>query len=117
MAGPRLTSLVDLLRCRADEHPARRAYVFLSERGVEQGALTFVELRDAALAVAARLAAQGERGDRALLLFPPGLEFMIAFFGCLQAGIVPVPLMLPRRNSAHDSSAAVLADCAPRFAL
>ena len=117
MAGPRLTSLVDLLRCRADEHPARRAYVFLSERGVEQGALTFVELRDAAHAVAARLAAQGERGDRALLLFPPGLEFMIAFFGCLQAGIVPVPLMLPRRNSAHDSSAAVIADCAPRFAL
>jgi acyl-CoA synthetase (AMP-forming)/AMP-acid ligase II len=109
--------MVDLLDRRADELPHKRAYVFLSERDVEQDALTFGELRQGAYAIAARLATGGERGDRALLLFPPGLEFMVAFFGCLRAGIIPVPLMLPRRNSSQDSSAAVIADCAPRFVL
>ena len=117
MSGPKLTSLVDLLRLRADEQPEKRAYVFLSERGVEQDGLTFAELQRRAQFLAARLAAEGGQGSRALLLFPPGLEFIIAFFGCLQAGVIPVPLMLPRRNSSRDSSAAVVADCGPRFAL
>jgi acyl-CoA synthetase (AMP-forming)/AMP-acid ligase II len=117
MPGPTLTSLVDLLRRRADEQPDDRAYVFLSERGIEQDALTFAELQAAAQTLAVRLAKEGERGSRALLLFPPGLEFLIGFFGCMQVGIIPVPLMLPRRNSLHDSSAAVVADCLPKFAL
>jgi acyl-CoA synthetase (AMP-forming)/AMP-acid ligase II len=72
MPGPTLTSLVDLLRYRADEQPSDRAYVFLSERGVEQDALTFAELQVAAQTLAVRLAREGDRGSRALLLFPPG---------------------------------------------
>src|SRR5262249_48593393 len=56
-------------------------------------------------------------GDRALLLFGPGLDFIIAYFGCLLAGVIAVPLMLPRRNSSLDSSASILADCSPRFAM
>src|SRR5262249_8563279 len=39
------------------------------------------------------------------------------YFGCLRASIVPVPMMLPRRNSSLDSSAPIIADCSPRFAI
>ncbi|OLB69255.1 MAG: fatty-acid--CoA ligase [Alphaproteobacteria bacterium 13_2_20CM_2_64_7] len=113
---PFFTSLVDLLRYRAAKQPNDRAYVLLSDQGQEESVLTFAELDQRASDVAARLA-HGQIGDRALLMFGPGLDFIIAYFGCLLAGVIAVPMMLPRRNSSLDSSASILADCSPRFAL
>src|SRR6202011_5427370 len=52
-----------------------------------------------------------------MLVFPPGLEFIVAFFGCLIARVIAVPMMMPRRNSARDSSAAIMANCEPVIAL
>jgi acyl-CoA synthetase (AMP-forming)/AMP-acid ligase II len=112
-----LRSLVALLARRAAEQADDRAYVFVSDRGTEETTLTFRQLRDAAGALAARLTAVAQPGDRAILVFPPGLEFMVAFFGCLMAGIIAVPMMMPRRNSARDASAAILANCTPAVAL
>jgi acyl-CoA synthetase (AMP-forming)/AMP-acid ligase II len=113
----RFSSLVALLTERAASQPDDRAYVFVSDRGAEEGALTYGELHDAARALAVRLLAMARPGDRAVLVIPPGLEFMAAFFGCLIAGIIAVPMMMPRRNSARDSSAAILANCEPALAL
>lgn len=110
-------SLVALLARRAVEQAGDRAYVFVSARGTEEAALTFRQLHDAAAAFAARLTAVARPGDRAILVFPPGIEFMVAFFGCLMAGVIAVPMMMPRRNSARDASAAILANCAPAVAL
>src|SRR5438128_11539318 len=110
-------SLVALLARRAADQGDDRAYVFVSDRGTEEAALSFRQLHDAASALASRLTAVARPGDRAILVFPPGIEFMVAFFGCLMAGIVAVPMMMPRRNSARDSSAAILANCAPAVAL
>jgi acyl-CoA synthetase (AMP-forming)/AMP-acid ligase II len=110
-------SLVALLARRAASQPDERAYVFLSDRGEEEAALTFRELHDAAHALAARLAETARPGDRAILVFPPGLEFLVAFFGCLIARVIAVPMMMPRRNSTRDSSAAILANCEPVLAL
>lgn len=112
-----LRSLVALLARRAAEQADDRAYVFVSDRGTEEAALTFRQLRETATALAARLIASAQPGDRAILVFPPGIEFMVAFFGCLMAGIIAVPMMMPRRNSARDSSAAILANCTPELAL
>jgi acyl-CoA synthetase (AMP-forming)/AMP-acid ligase II len=110
-------SLVALLARRAADQGDDRAYVFVSDRGTEEAALSFRQLHDSASALASRLTAVARPGDRAILVFPPGIEFMVAFFGCLMAGIVAVPMMMPRRNSARDSSAAILANCAPAVAL
>lgn len=110
-------SLVALLARRAAEQADDRAYVSVSDRGTEEAVLTFRKLHDAASALAARLTMAARPGDRAILVFPPGLEFMVAFFGCLIAGIIAVPMMMPRRNSARDASAAILANCAPALAL
>jgi acyl-CoA synthetase (AMP-forming)/AMP-acid ligase II len=110
-------SMVELLRARAAEQPDDRAYVFLSDRGGEEASLTFSELERRARALATQLADRGQRGERALLMFPPGLDFVVAFFGCLIAGMIAVPMMPPRRLGARDSSASIVADCTPRFAL
>lgn len=112
-----LRSLVAHLARRAAEQADDRAYVFVSDRGTEEASLTFRQLHDAAGALAARLTAAARPRDRAILVFPPGLEFLVAFFGCLMAGIIAVPMMLPRRNSARDASAAILANCTPALAL
>src|SRR5499433_939171 len=111
---PFFTSLVDLLRYRATKQPNDRAYVLLSDQGQEESVLTFAELDQRASDVATRLA-HGQIGDRALLLFGPGLDFIIAYFGCILAGMLPVPMMVPRRNSSLDSSTSIVGDCAPRF--
>jgi acyl-CoA synthetase (AMP-forming)/AMP-acid ligase II len=109
--------MVDLLRHRAREQAERRAYVYLSDQGREAAALTFAELEQRAAAIAYKLAQQGKPGERALLVCPPGLDFLVGFFGCLQAGVIAVPMMVPRRNSARDATDSIVADCAPRFAL
>ena len=111
------SSLVALLAKRAETQPDARAYIFLSDRGAEEAVLTFRELHDAARALAARLGEVTRPGDRAMLVFPPGLEFVVAFFGCLIAGVIAVPMMMPRRQSARDSSAAIMANCEPVIAL
>lgn len=110
-------SMVELLRARAAEQPDERAYVFLSGSGGEDASLTFSDLERRAGALAVQLVTRTQCGERALLMFPPGLDFIVALFGCLMAGIIAVPVMPPRRLGARDSSASIVADCTPRFAL
>ena len=111
------SSLVSLLAKRAEVQANDRAYIFLGDHGVEEAVLTFRQLHDAAHALAARLTGIAQPGDRAMLVFPPGLEFMVAFFGCLIARVIAVPMMMPRRQSARDFSAAIMANCEPAVAL
>ena len=103
------SSLVTLLRHRAAAQPDERAYVFLSDRGTQEATLTFGELWSAARAHASRLAASVEPGERALLVFPPGLEFLVAVSACQIVGVIAVPMMVPRRNSTRDASANIVA--------
>src|SRR5437868_6073405 len=116
-ARTEFSSLVDVLRYRATEQPNDPAYIFLPDRGAERPSLSFAELYARARAVAMRMAERGQKGDRAVLLFSPGLDFIVAFFACLLAGVIAVPMMVPRRASSRDASAAILADCSPRFAM
>jgi acyl-CoA synthetase (AMP-forming)/AMP-acid ligase II len=109
--------LVTLLVRHAETRPEDQAYIFLGDRGAEEAALNYRDLHDAANALAAQLREATNPGDRAVLVFPPGLEFIVAFFGCLIAGVIAVPMMPPRRHSARDSSAAIIADCDPAIML
>jgi acyl-CoA synthetase (AMP-forming)/AMP-acid ligase II len=90
-----VTTLVDLLRARALATPDRRAYAFLADGESESAALSWAECDARARAVGAALTEQGARGERILLLFPPGLDFVAAFFGCLYAGDWSLPLPRP----------------------
>ncbi|HYH46802.1 MAG TPA: fatty acyl-AMP ligase, partial [Thermoanaerobaculia bacterium] len=89
------TDLVDLLRRRARQPAGLPAYTFLRDGEVEEEALSFAALDERARAVAAALQGVAAPGERALLLFPAGLDFVAAFFGCLYAGVVAVPAYPP----------------------
>jgi acyl-CoA synthetase (AMP-forming)/AMP-acid ligase II len=111
------STLVELLRFRASEDADRIAYTFLLNGDVEEGHVTYGELDLRARAVAARLQALGARGERALLLYPPGLEYVAALFGCFYAGVTAVPAYPPRRNKTDPRLRSIVADCAPTLAL
>jgi acyl-CoA synthetase (AMP-forming)/AMP-acid ligase II len=110
-------SLVELLRHWGTTRPDRVAYVIVSDRGGAASTCTFAELLRRVEIVAARLRERGKAGDRAVLLCPHGLDFIVGFFACLCARIIAVPMMLPRRQGVHDVASAIIADCTPRFAL
>ena len=90
-------NLVDVLRERARTRPTDRAFTFLIDGEMEGDTLTYGQLDAKARSIAASLATHGLiPGERALLLYPPGLEFIAAFFGCLYAGIIAVPAYPPQ---------------------
>jgi acyl-CoA synthetase (AMP-forming)/AMP-acid ligase II len=89
------STFVDLLSWRAACQPEQRAFTYLHNGEVEQPALGFRELDRRARAIAVSLQADCAIGDRALLLYPPGLDLISAFLGCLYAGVVAVPAPLP----------------------
>ena len=94
--GP--SNLVDLLRHRSAHQGADRAFSYLVDGESEEIHWTYAELDRRARAIGAWLQTQSLSGQRALLLYPAGLEFIAAFFGCLYAGVVAVPAYPPRRN-------------------
>lgn len=95
---PPLTNLVDHLRYWVDQQPNAIAFYYLVDGEDDELHLTYAELDEKARAIAQRLLAMGMHNERALLLYPPGLDFICGFFGCLYAGVVPVPAFPPRRN-------------------
>ncbi len=114
-----------MARERAAAAAERPAYTFLkdggSEGGEEAASLTFAGLDLRARAIAAdltgRLGPGRAAGERALLLFPAGLDFVAAFLGCLYAGVIAVPCGAPRPGRGGGRLAAVLRDARPRLAL
>jgi 8-amino-7-oxononanoate synthase len=83
----------------------------------EQIHLTYAELDRQARALGAWLEAQDLVGERALLLYPPGLEFITAFFGCLYGGVIAVPVYPPRRNRSLGRIQAIAEDADAKVAL
>jgi len=101
------TNLVELLQNRALHQPEQK-YTFLLDGKTETASLTYRELDAIARSHAVRLQTLGVTGERALLLFPPGLDYLAAFFGCLYAKVIAVPLYPPKlkRNLAKISAIA-----------
>jgi len=95
MMPPPVTSLVELLRFRALTQPEQRAYVFLDDGERPGRTLTYAQVDLRARTIAASLEGEAEPGDRVLLVIPAGLEFIEAFFGCLYAGLIAVPIQAP----------------------
>jgi amino acid adenylation domain-containing protein len=116
-AGFAPTTLMGKLRRRAESSPERRIFSFLADGGEEQSRLTCGQLDLQARVIAGALQEAGMHGERAVLLFPPGLEFLSAFLGCLYAGVVPVPAVPPHRQRGIARLAAMVGDAQPRLAL
>ena len=88
-----ITSLFQRLRETA---PQRRIFTYVDDNGDDQESLTVEELGEAADRVVVALRSWGYApGDRAILVYPPSLDFVKAFLGCLAAGVIPVPVYPP----------------------
>jgi amino acid adenylation domain-containing protein len=117
-SGVQPSTLAGMLQVRAAAQPDREAYLFLGDGELETERLTWGELDGRARAIAAALRESVPSGGRALLLYPPGLEFVAAFFGCLYAGVVAVPAYPPRLNDRSQSRLRSIArDASPGAAL
>src|SRR6185295_6169980 len=114
---PAPASVADALARRAARTPDRLAYVFLGDGEEEQARFTYAGLDARARSIAAALHRSVGPGQRALLLDPPGLDFVAAFFGCLYAGVIAVPAYPPRSPRKMPRLLAILADARPAVVL
>ncbi|MEE2781456.1 MAG: SDR family NAD(P)-dependent oxidoreductase [Planctomycetota bacterium] len=113
---PPQTNLVDRLRYWAAHQGEQFAFGFTSD-GEDEIRLSYSQVETRARAIAAHLVEAGMQGERALLLYPPGLDFVTAFFGCLFAGMVAVPAYPPRRNRNMGRIQAISDDAEARIVL
>lgn len=86
----------------ARERPDRNAFTFLKDGALLSANFTWQALDQAVAARAGTLASAELAGRRALLVYEPGLEFVAAFIACLRAGVVAVPVPVPRQASAAE---------------
>jgi len=87
-----VATLVDLASQRSLQSPDQYAYTFLVDGEIETAKLTYAELDRQARAIAVRLIDMGASGKRALLLYPPGLEYVAAFLAaCMQVSLPSQP--------------------------
>jgi amino acid adenylation domain-containing protein/non-ribosomal peptide synthase protein (TIGR01720 family) len=113
----KVSSLVELLQERAASAPEGVAYRFLGDGETGECRITYAELNRRARSIAAYLQEACARGERALLLYPPGLAYVEAFFGCLYAGVVAVPAYPPHLNRNALRLQAMSADAGATVAL
>ena len=111
------STLLDILRYRATREEAQRAYTFLTDGESQEDSVTYGELDRRARAVGAWLQSSGAVGERVLLLLPPGLEYIAAFFGCLYAGAVAVPAYPPRLNETWHRLRSIAGDAQAVFGI
>ena len=109
-------TLLELLEYQARTKADRCAYLFRGDDGVESS-LTFSELETRAKSIAATLQRRAQVGDRALLVYPAGLEFIAAFLGCVAAGVLPVPATYPKPRRPLPRLSTIAADSRASFAL
>jgi long-chain fatty acid adenylase/transferase FadD26 len=116
LTAPTVATIPALLAERAERQPDDVAYTFVDYEADPAGAeesLTWSELRDRVLVVAAQLAKIGSPGDRAVVLAPQSLDYIVAFYGALEAGFIAVPLSMPQLRQHDERVTGAMKDSTP----
>jgi acyl-CoA synthetase (AMP-forming)/AMP-acid ligase II/acyl carrier protein len=108
--------MMDLLLSQAADHAHEVAYVFRDDREGNTE-WTYADVERRARVIAARLQLELRQGDRAILVYPPGLDFIAAFFGCIYAGVVAVPATYPKPRRPMPRLSRIAVDCDAHVAL
>ncbi len=108
--SPPETTFLDRLQYWAAARPDEIAYRFIDWIEDRISELTFAQLDQRARAIAVQLVARGLQGKSALMMYPPGLGFVEALYGCYYANVIPVPAYPPRRNRNMNRISAISED-------
>jgi 8-amino-7-oxononanoate synthase/acyl carrier protein len=111
------TNIVESLRYWANFKPTANAFWLTDGETESDEVLSYAELDHAARAVAVEILKVAKPGSRGILMYPPGLDFIIGLFGCLYAGCVAVPAYPPRRNRKGARIQGIAQDCQAAFAM
>jgi acyl-CoA synthetase (AMP-forming)/AMP-acid ligase II len=111
------STLVDLLDYRSRHQPDSIAFTFLEDGETVEANLTFAQLERQARAIGATLQHLHAAQERVLLLYPSGLEYIAAFFGCLYAGAIAVPMYPPHMKRSGERLEAIVKDAQATVAL
>ena len=113
-------SIAAVLREWARQQPDAPAYTYIDydvdPAGYRQS-LTWSELYGRVQTLAAEVATVGAPGDRAAILAHQGLDYVVAFYAALEAGLIAVPLPVPQFGAHDERASAALQDCAPTVLL
>lgn len=106
-----MNNLVEMLEIAASEQGAS-GFVFISDDGRTEHFFSYAEIAKKAKAIAAYLVQEKNLsvGDRALVVYPPGIDFVVAYFGCLYAGVVAVPVIPPIEERTADKLKLIVDD-------
>jgi acyl-CoA synthetase (AMP-forming)/AMP-acid ligase II len=110
-------SILSCLEMWAERVPHKLAFGILNNSGELDARIDFGELHGRSLRVSAWLSQRVSVGDRVAIMLPTSIEFVLAYYGCLLAGIIPVPLSRPTRRTANGHLAAVLRNCEAKICL
>ncbi len=104
-------TIINKLQSRAKTSPNTCAYSFI-DADLNSTSITYLELLDQVERYAKQLiVSEINHGDRCLLLFPQGLDFIICFLACNWIGVIPIPLNMPGRNKALTKWEKIATDC------
>lgn len=112
-----MNTIISILNTRAENSPNQLAYIFLKDGKNQEVKIDYKTLREKSIKIAAILQAVCLPGDRALLLYPQGLDFIAAFLGCLYAGVIAVPAQPPKRTQRMFRLTSIIEDCKPEIIL
>ena len=110
-------TLLDVIEYRSQHQPNKIGFIYLEDDNQSECHLTYGELNQAAKGIASALQPKASAGDRALLLFPPGLDFIKALFGCFYAKLIAVPAYPPRNNRNAQRIQAIAENAKSRLCL
>lgn len=114
------SSLVAVLRERAEQRPDDVAFRYTDYEQDWDGLstdLSWQQVYRRSCNLAHEITRRATVGDRALILAPQGLDYIVAFLGAIQAGLIAVPLSVPAAGKHDDRVTAVLADTDPTVIL
>lgn len=109
-------TMLEAVCWHAGHNPDKIALKFIQESGITES-LTYQQLWQRVIGVSFEIQRHSTRGERALLLYPQGLEFIVSLLACLQAGVIAVPAYPPRKNRKLSRLTGILLDCSPSIVL
>ncbi|WP_275272943.1 non-ribosomal peptide synthetase [Pantoea ananatis] len=116
----KFSNLIELLQFRAGRssgHSNKTAFTYLNDGENISGSLTYEELDRQARNIAAHLQKITNPGDRVLLVYPPSLDYIVSFLGCVYAGVIAVPAVPPTNIRTRPRLLSIVNDASPCIAI